>query len=221
MESVARFVEWFGARAGGCMLNVLRLTQHSENTLKARFWRYGALAAGFLFGLGGLIWQDNWAALQLPQLQQDQLKWEALMRQAQPTQAELEALQQSLAQATQRVQALETRQSMRQDLGQVQSLLFAKKPIQNQSDILTHKLHWQGGRFEWEGSSLTPAALEALLFQVGRFEGWQVQPQLIQLQDDSAQPVSALKPSAQSMVFKLQGQIEAASFSPYALAKQP
>lgn len=203
------------------MLNVLRLTQQSESSMKARFCRYGALAAGFLSGLGGLTWQENWAALQLPQLQQDQLKWEALMRQAQPTQAELEALQQGLARATQKVQALETRQSLRQDLGQVQSLLFAKNPIQNQSDILMHKLHWQGGRFEWEGASLTPAALEALLFQVGRFDGWQVQPQLIQLQGDSGQTVSALKPSAQSMVFKLQGQIEAASFSPYALAKQP
>ena len=59
-------------------------------------------------------------------------------------------------------------------------------------------------------------ALQALLMQTNSFDRWHTQPKLVQVQSASAlvpsstvAPALGQKPVAQSMVFKLEGQIEA------------
>lgn len=198
------------------MLNVLRLTQAPQQP--KTLWIV-ACFLGFLLGIAWTLWQTHLAELSLPHLRQEKAQWTAQLLQKQPSQNDLEALQFSLTQATQRVQALEKRQSMRQDLEEVQALLFAKKPIQNSHPIRLQKLRWQGGHFEWEASTLSPEALQALLLQTSRFERWHTLPKLVQMQSAtgldvvvltaSAASSSSPKIAAQSMVFKLEGQIEA------------
>ena len=201
------------------MLNILRLTQTPPQT--KTLWTVACLL-GFLLGIAWTLWQAHLAELSLPYLRQEKAQWTAQLLQKQPTQTDLEALQFSLTQATQRVQALKKRQSMRQDLEEVQALLFAKKPIQNSHPIRLQKLRWQGGHFEWEASTLSPEALQALLFQTSRFERWHTPPKLVQMQSATGQDAivstastaltatnSSPKIAAQSMVFKLEGQIEA------------
>ena len=195
------------------MLNVLRLSQKPERP--ATVW-YVSAAIGFLLGLGWTVWQAQLAVLSMPLLLQEKRQWEGVLNQVQPTQSDLEGLQFALTQATQRVQALEKRQSMRIDLEEVQALLFDKTQLRNRNQIRMEKLRWQGGHFEWEGSSLSSEALQALLMQTNSFDRWHTQPKLVQVQSASAlvpsltvAPASGQKPVAQSMVFKLEGQIEA------------
>ena len=219
------------------MLNVLRLTQAPKQP--KTLWIVACLF-GFLLGIAWTLWQTHWAELSLPLLRQEKALWTAQLLQKQPTQTDLEALQFSLTQATQRVQALEKRQSMRQDLEEVQALLFAKKPIQNSHPIRLQKLRWQGGHFEWEASTLSPEALQALLLQTSRFERWHTLPKLVQVQSAAGldavvssastasnslaaptSPTSSPKIAAQSMVFKLEGQIEADVSSLPWVSQQP
>jgi hypothetical protein len=198
------------------MLNVLRLTQAPQQP--KTLWTVACLI-GFLLSIAWTFWQTHWADLSLPRLRQEKAQWTAQLLQKQPTQIDLEALQFSLTQATQRVQALEKRQSMRQDLEEVQALLFTKKPIQNSHPIRLQKLRWQGGNFEWEASTLSPEALQALLLQTSQFERWHTLPKLVQMQsatgldavvsNASNASISSPKIASQSMVFKLEGQIEA------------
>ena len=198
------------------MLNVLRLSQAPKQP-KTLCIVAGIL--GFLSSMGWFLWQTHWAELSLPSLLQEKAQWTAQLLKKQPSQTDLEALQFSLTQATQRVQALEKRQSMRQDLEEVQALLFAKKPIQNSHLIRLQKLRWQGGHFEWEASTLSPEALQALLLQTSHFERWHTLPKLVQVQSatgldavvSTVSNVSTSSPkiAAQAMVFKLEGQLDA------------
>jgi hypothetical protein len=204
------------------MLNVLRLTQAPKQP--KTLWMAACLF-GFLLGIVWNIWQTHWAELSLPLLRQEKAQLTAQLQQKQPSQTDLETLQFSLTQAKQRVQALEKRQSMRQDLEEVQALLFAKKPIQNSHPIRLQKLRWQGGHFEWEASTFSPEALQALLLQTSHFERWHTLPKLVQMQSATGldavvstasnaliaptSPNLSPKIASQSMVFKLEGQIEA------------
>ena len=77
------------------------------------------------------------------------------------------------------------------------------------------KLRWQGGHFDWEGSSSSPETLQALLAQMSQFDRWHVQPQLVQMQSASVIDVAASKapnvgpkPLTHHVIFKLEGQIE-------------
>ena len=191
------------------MLNVLRHLQAPARPFKA--WCL-AVAVGLLLGLGGVMWQAQWAELNLPTLQIEKNKWNAVLQQPQASQSDIDGLQFTLTQTTQRVRALEQRQSMRLDLQEVQSLLFVKKPHHHQSNVQMQKLRWQDGRLEWEGSSLTPTALQEWLMQVSSFDRWQTTPQLVHMQHDNAvapaAPISVLKAAPQSMNFKIEGQLE-------------
>lgn len=219
------------------MMNVLRHLQPPQRPLQAGWL---AVSMGLLLGLGGSVWQAQEAELNLPKLRIEKTEWQAqlqLAQQAQTSQSDIDGLQFSLTQATQRLQALEQRQSMRLDLQEVQALLFAKKPLRHQNEIQLQKLHWQGGRFEWEGSSLSSTAVQDLLVQVNAFDRWQTAPQMVQVQSDNALPGAipslVLKPTHQgmvqgmnpgmnpSMLFKLEGQIERASWPPHSAAQSP
>jgi hypothetical protein len=168
---------------------------------------------GLLLGLGGVMWLGQWAEFNLPTLLIEKNKWNAALQQPQASQSDIDGLQFTLTQAAQRVRMLEQRQSMRLDLQEVQSLLFVKKPRLFQSNVQMQKLRWQDGRFEWEGASLSPEALQELLMQASSFERWQIPPQLVQMQHDNAvataTPISVLKAATQSMNFKIEGQLEA------------
>jgi hypothetical protein len=172
------------------MLNVLRFSQKTERPTMLVFV---TSALGLLLGLAGTFWQAELAVLDIPMLLKEKRQWETILSQATPAQSDVEGLQASLTQAKQRVQALDQRQSMRLDLQEVQALLFSKKPLANSNQIRMQKLRWQGGRFEWEGTSLPPEALQALLLQANSFDRWHTQPKLVQVQ---------------SGVFKLEGQID-------------
>ena len=211
------------------MMNVLRHLQPPQRPLQAGWL---AVLMGLLLGLGGSVWQAQQAELNLPKLRIEKTEWQAqlqLAQQAQTSQSDMDGLQFSLTQATQRLQALEHRQNMRLDLQEVQALLFAKKPLRHQTDIQLQKLHWQGGRFEWEGSSLSSTAVQDLLVQVNSFDRWQTAPQMVQVQSDNALPGAVpslvLKPTHQgmtpSMLFKLEGQIEGAPWPPHTAAQSP
>lgn len=211
------------------MMNVLRHLQPPQRPLQAGWL---AVSMGLLLGLGGSVWQAQQAELNLPKLRIEKTEWQAqlqLAQQAQTSQSDMDGLQFSLTQATQRLQALEHRQSMRLDLQEVQALLFAKKPLRHQNEIQLQKLHWQGGRFEWEGSSLSSTAVQDLLVQVNSFDRWQTAPQMVQVQSDNALPGAVpslvLKPTHQgmtpSMLFKLEGQIEGAPWPPHTAAQSP
>ena len=186
------------------MLNVLRHLDPPERPLKRWWW---PLLAGLLLSMCGTFWLDPWAEFEIATLLLEKTTWEAAMQshQTQPAHSELDGLQFSLTQATQRVQALHKRQSMRLDLQEVQALLFAKKPIRNHNAIQLQKLRWQGGRFEWEGLSLSPEAVQGLLLQTSTFDRWEMQPQLVQIQSSSSTQSS---PASQSVIFKLEGQIQ-------------
>jgi hypothetical protein len=190
LECATRFIKTHGAWNGGNMLNVLR---HSQKLERPFIVGYVAAALGLLLGLALTFWQVQLAELDIPLLQQEKRQWEMVLSQATPTSSEVEGLQVSLTQAKQRVQALDQRQSMRLDLQEVQALLFSKKPIENRNQIRMQKLRWQGGRFEWEGTSLSPEALQALLLQANSFDRWHTQPKFVQVQ---------------SAVFKLEGQLD-------------
>jgi hypothetical protein len=120
-----------------------------------------------------------------------------------------------LTQAKARVQALEKRQSMRVDLEEVQSLVLAPSAFLKKDQIQLQKLRWQGGHFEWEGSSSSPEALQALLAQMNRFDRWHAQPQLVQMQSASPFDMTASKAPhvgpksiTHNVIFKLEGQID-------------
>ena len=172
------------------MLNVLRLSQTPE---RPSMLVYVASALGLFLGVAGTFLQAQWAEWDIPTLLQKKQQLETVLLHATPTQLDEQSMQTNLTQAKQRFQALDQRQSMRLDLQEVQALLFAKKPIPNGNQIRMQKLHWQGGRFEWEGTSLSPEALQALLLQANSFDRWHTQPKLVQVQ---------------SGVFKLEGQID-------------
>lgn len=195
------------------MLNVLRLSQPTQQP--KIFW-YLASVMGVLLSLGWTVWQSQAAVRSMPRLLEEKQHWQAALQQAPSKPSEQAALQMSLMLTMQRVQALEKRQSMRLDLQEVQALLFANSALQSRHSIRLQKLRWQGGQFEWEGSSSSPEALQSLLIQTSRFDRWQRQPQLVQMQSApvmdaaiSKAASSGPKPFIQSVAFKLEGQIEA------------
>jgi hypothetical protein len=192
------------------MLNVLRHLQAPARPLRA--WCF-ALAMGLLLGLGGVMWQAQWAEFNLPALLLEKNKWNTALQQPQSSQSDIDGLQFTLTQTAQRVRVLEQRQSLRLDLQEVQSLLFVKKPRLSQSNVQMQKLRWQEGRFECEGTSLSPEALQELLMQVSFFDRWKIPPQLVHMQHANAVatalPISVLKAAPQSMNFKMEAQLEA------------
>jgi hypothetical protein len=104
---------------------------------------------------------------------------------------------------------------MRVDLEEVQSLLLAPSAFLKKDQIQLQKLRWQGGHFEWEGSSSSPEALQALLAQINRFDRWHAQPQLVQMQSASSFDMTAAKTAyggpksiTHNVIFKLEGQID-------------
>jgi hypothetical protein len=152
----------------------------------------------------------------MPRLLEEKQHWQAALQQTPSKPSEQATLQLSLTLTTQRVEALEKRQSMRLDLQEVQALLFANSAPQNRHSIRLQKLRWQMGQFEWEGSSSSPEALQALLLQTSRFDRWQRQPQLVQMQSAPVMDAATSKAASsgpksftQSVAFKLEGQIEA------------
>ena len=216
MARVTRPRQVLGAGLGGCMLNVLRLSYPIKRP--KTLW-YVASAMGIFIGLGCTIWQAHWAQSSMPNLQEEHRHWQdalqASLKLPPLTPSQKTAMQTSLTQAKERVHALEKRQSMRQDLEEVQSLLFASSSFRKKDLIQLQKLRWQGGHFDLEGSSSTPETLQALLAQMSQFDRWHVQPQLVQMQSASVIDVAASKtpnvgpkPLTHNVIFKLEGQIE-------------
>jgi hypothetical protein len=207
------------------MLNVLRLSQPTQ---QPKIIWYVASVMGVLLSLGCTVWQSQWAERSMPRLLEEKQHWQAALQQAPSKPSEQAALQLSLTLTTQRVQALEKRQSMRLDLAEVQALLFANSAPQNRHSNRLQKLRWQGGQFEWEGSSSSPEALQALLLQTSRFDRWQRQPQLVQMQSAPVLDAATSKAASsdpkfftQSVAFKLEGQIEADSSKLLLGSQQP
>ena len=216
MARVTRPRQVLGAGLGGCMLNVLRLSYPIKRP--KTLW-YVASAMGIFVGLGCTIWQAHWAQSSMPNLQEEHRHWQTALQTSLKlpplTPSQKTAMQTSLTQAKERVQALEKRQSMRLDLEEVQSLLFASSSFRKKDLIQLQKLRWQGGHFDWEGSSSSPETLQALLAQMSQFDRWHVQPQLVQMQSASVIDVAASKtpnmgpkPLTHNVIFKLEGQIE-------------
>ena len=216
MARVTRPRQVLGAGLGGCMLNVLRLSYPIKRP--KTLW-YVASAMGIFVGLGCTIWQAHWAQSSMPNLQEEHRHWQTALQTSLKlpplTPSQKTAMQTSLTQAKERVHALEKRQSMRQNLEEVQSLLFASSSFRKKDLIQLQKLRWQGGHFDWEGSSSSPEALQALLAQMSQFDRWHVQPQLVQMQSASVIDVAASKapnvgpkPLTHHVIFKLEGQIE-------------
>ena len=81
------------------MLNVLRHLQAPARPLK--FWWF-AFAMGLLVGLGGVMWQGQWAEFNLPTLLMEKNKWNAALQQPQASQSDIDGLQFTLTQAAQR-----------------------------------------------------------------------------------------------------------------------
>ena len=216
MARVTRPRQVLGAGLGGCMLNVLRLSYPIKRP--KTLW-YLASAMGIFIGLGCTIWLTHWAQSSMPNLQEEHRHWQTALQASLKlpplTPSQKTAMQTSLTQAKERVQALEKRQSMRLDLEEVQSLLFASSSFRKKDLIQLQKLRWQGGHFDWEGSSSSPEALQALLAQMSQFDRWHVQPQLVQMQSASVIDVAASKTPnvgpkslTHNVIFKLEGQIE-------------
>ncbi len=198
------------------MLNVLRL---SQSTQRPKSLVHVASAVGVLLGMGWTMWQAHWAQNSMPMLQEEKTHWQSVLQKSLRvpplTPSQKTAMQTSLTQAKARVQALEKRQSMRLDLEEVQSLLLAPSAFLKKDQIQLQKLRWQGGHFEWEGSSSSPEALQALLAQMNRFGRWHAQPQLVQMQSASSFDMTASKtahlgpqPVTHNVIFKLEGQID-------------
>ena len=126
MARVTRPRQVLGAGFGGCMLNVLRLSYPIKRS--KTLW-YMASAMGIFIGLGCTIWQAHWAQSSMPNLQEEHRHWQTALQTSLKlpplTPSQKTAMQTSLTQAKERVQALEKRRSMRQDLEEVQTLLFA------------------------------------------------------------------------------------------------
>ena len=207
------------------MLNVLRLSQPIQ---QPKIIWYVASVMGVLLSVGCTVWQSQWAERSMPRLLEEKQHWQTVLQKAPSKPSEQAALQLSLTLTTQRVQALEKRQSMRLDLAEVQALLFANSAPQNRHPIRLQKLRWQGGQFEWEGSSSSPEALQALLLQTSRFDRWQRQPQLVQMQSAPVLDAATSKAASsdpkfftQSVAFKLEGQIEADSSKLLLGSQQP
>ena len=216
MARITRPRQVLGAGLGGCMLNVLRLSYPIKRP--KTLW-YVASAMGVFLGLGCTIWLAHWAQSSMPNLQEEHRHWQTALQASLKlpplTPSQKTAMQTSLTQAKERVQALEKRQSMRLDLEEVQSLLFASSSFRKKDLIQLQKLRWQGGHFDWEGSSSSPETLQALLAQMSQFDRWHVQPQLVQMQSASVIDVAASKtpnvgpkPLTHNVIFKLEGQIE-------------
>ncbi len=198
------------------MLNVLRL---SQSTQRPKSLVHVASAVGVLLGMGWTMWQAHWAQNSMPMLQEEKTHWQSVLQKSLRvpplTPSQKTAMQTSLTQAKARVQALEKRQSMRLDLEEVQSLLLAPSAFLKKDQIQLQKLRWQGGHFEWEGSSSSPEALQALLAQMNRFDRWHAQPQLVQMQSASSFDMTASKTPhlgpqsiTHNVIFKLEGQID-------------
>ncbi len=198
------------------MLNVLRL---SQSTQRPKSLVHVASAVGVLLGMGWTMWQAHWAQNSMPMLQEEKTHWQSVLQKSLRvpplTPSQKTAMQTSLTQAKARVQALEKRQSMRLDLEEVQSLLLAPSAFLKKDQIQLQKLRWQGGHFEWEGSSSSPEALQALLAQMNRFGRWHAQPQLVQMQSASSFDMTASKTAhlgpqsiTHNVIFKLEGQID-------------
>lgn len=190
------------------MLNVLRHLPQPERPFNVG---WVCFVAGVLSSIGLLAWQAHVATLEMPQGLLEKMRWEELLQQTQPAQSEMDALQFSVTQATQRLEALEKRQSVRLDLQEIQARLFLEKNHRQFNALQMQKLHWQAGRFEWQGTSLSPNALQALLLQISSFERWQTQPQLVQMQSTASAnggADSVSKTDGTGVVFKLEGQIQ-------------
>lgn len=207
------------------MLNVLRLSQPIQ---QPKIIWYGAAVAGVFLSAGWTVWQAQWALRSMPHLLEEKQHWQAALQRVPPSPSEQAALQLSVTLTTQMVQALEKRQNMRLDLEEVHALLFANSAMHNQHSIRLQKLRWQGGHFEWEGLSSSPEALQALLLQTSRFDRWQSQPQLVQMQtvpviDTAASKTARSGPKSftQSVAFKLEGQIEADPSKLFLGSQQP
>ena len=207
------------------MLNVLRLSQPIQ---QPKIIWYVASVMGVLLSLCWTVWQSQAAVRSMPCLLEEKQHWQAALQQAPSKPSEQAALQLSLMLTTQRVQALEKRQGMRLDLQEVQALLFANSAPKSRHSIRLQKLRWQGGHFEWEGLSSSPEALQALLLQTSRFDRWQSQPQLVQMQtvpviDTAASKTARSGPKSftQSVAFKLEGQIEADPSKLFLGSQQP
>ena len=126
------------------MLNVLRLSQPTQ---QPKIIWYVASVMGVFLSVGCTVWQSQLAARSMPRLLEEKQHWQAALQQTPSKPSEQATLQLSLTLTTQRVEALEKRQSMRLDLQEVQALLFANSAPQNRHSIRLQKLRWQMGQF--------------------------------------------------------------------------
>ena len=184
------------------MLNVLR---------SSRLPRHIRLEGGIAIGLGmlmSLLWvalQEHGASEKISALKIQKTEWQQqlLMPSVSPSQAA--GLVFSIEQEKLRIAALEKHQTMRNDLAEVQALLFAKTYQGRSSPVKLQRLRWQEGNFEWESVSLEPLVLQGLLQEVSQFPRWQTLPRVVQIQN---KPVTAGMPNHQFVVFKLEGRLE-------------
>ena len=167
------------------MLNVLR---------SSRSPRHIRLEGGIAIGLGmviSLLWmalQEQGASEKISALKIQKTAW-----------------QQQLLIPSVSTSQLEKHQTLRNDLAEVQALLFAKTYQGRSSPVKLQSLRWQEGNFEWEGVSLEPLVLQGLLQEVSHFPRWQTLPTVVQILN---KPVSAGLPTQPYVAFKLEGRLE-------------
>jgi len=184
------------------MLNVLR------SSLAPRHIR---LEGGIAIALGisvSLLWmglQEQAASGKLNALKIEKTEWQQQLRTPSISASQVEGLLFTIGQEKLRILALEKHQALRNDLAEVQSLLFTKRYQGQPSPVKLQKLRWQDGHFEWEGVSSEPLVLQSMLQEVSQFSRWQTLPRMVQIQN---KPTTAGMPSLQLATFKLEGQLE-------------
>ena len=184
------------------MLNVLR---------SSRSPRHIRLEGGIAIGLGmvmSLLWmalQEQGASEKISALKIQKTAWQQQLLIPSVSTSQVEGLLFSIDQEKLRIAALEKHQTLRNDLAEVQALLFAKTYQGRSSPVKLQSLRWQEGNFEWEGVSLEPLVLQGLLQEVSHFPRWQTLPTVVQILN---KPVSAGLPTQPYVAFKLEGRLE-------------
>ena len=128
------------------MLNVLR---------SSRSPRHIRLEGGIAIGLGivmSLLWmalQEQGASEKISALKIQKTAWQQQLLIPSVSTSQVEGLLFSIDQEKLRIAALEKHQTLRNDLAEVQALLFAKTYQGRSSPVKLQSLRWQEGNFEW------------------------------------------------------------------------
>lgn len=194
------------------MLNLISSTHNAKLGSDQEILLAGGL--GLALGLLGILYSENNASLAMTHafsgspVTEPALANQSVRKLPAASSDELAQAHKNAASNLVRLAFLEHRQSLREDVTEVQALWLLSRLGSTPGMVKLQSQHWLQGKFAWEGVASQPIDLDNLMHTLNRFGRWHQAPVVMQMQSESADKSAGQR---KGLVFQLQAEIKAPS----------